>query len=162
LRETETAVTPVEHELDAPPWRRVEATLMAVSRAIRRAYDARLAELEINLSEASLLAFVHDHGPLTQTHLAGRLAIGRAATGSLVDALEGRGLVERRRLPGDRRVWLVAATREAEPILEQIGAIDRLLRDQLRSGVTKAERQRLDHTLLRLQRNLKTLLIDDH
>jgi hypothetical protein len=31
------------HELDAPPWQRVETTLMATARLIRDAYDARFA-----------------------------------------------------------------------------------------------------------------------
>ncbi len=53
----------VQHELDAPPWRRFESTLMATSRQIRRAYDGRLEKVDLNLSEACLLAYVVEHGP---------------------------------------------------------------------------------------------------
>jgi hypothetical protein len=31
------------HELDSPPWLRVESTLMATARLVRTAFDARLA-----------------------------------------------------------------------------------------------------------------------
>ena len=62
-------MAPSEHELDAPPWLRVESTLMATARAIRVAYDQRLAVYELNLSQASVLAYLNESGPLTQTQL---------------------------------------------------------------------------------------------
>jgi hypothetical protein len=71
----------VDHELDAPPWRRFEATLMATSKLLRRAYDTRLADIGLNLSEACLLAYVVEHGPLTQTQVAERIGMGRARPG---------------------------------------------------------------------------------
>ena len=69
------------HELDAPPWQRVEATLMATSRAIRRADDKRLDPLGLNLTEASILAYVNEHGAITQTRLARHLGVGRPRWG---------------------------------------------------------------------------------
>ena len=75
------------HELDAPPWQRVEATLMATSRAIRRAYDKRLDPLGLNLTEASILAYVNQHGAITQTRLARHLGVGRASMGAAIDVL---------------------------------------------------------------------------
>jgi DNA-binding MarR family transcriptional regulator len=147
-------VTSLEHELDAPPWRRVESTLMATSRAIRRAYDLRLAEIGLNLSEAMLLAYVDQQGAMTQTQLADRMSMGRPAMGAVVDALERRGLVERRRHATDRRVWLVAPTDAARSVVDQIATIDQALRTQLRAGISRAERQALAQTLLRLQANL--------
>jgi DNA-binding MarR family transcriptional regulator len=148
------------HELDAPPWLRVESTLMATARAIRTAYDRRFAGLGLNLSQASLLAFVADFGPETQTRLARRLGLGRAATGTLIDALERRSLVERRPDPDDRRVWLVAITEEGERTVDEITDIDRTLRNELRRGISKAERQQLAHTLLGIQANLARALED--
>lgn len=127
---------------------------MATSRAIRRAYDLRLAEIGLNLSEAMLLSFVDQNGAMTQTQLADRLGMGRPATGAVVDALERRGLVERRRHATDRRVWLVAPTDAARGVADDIDIIDQKLRTQLRAGISRAERQALAQTLLRLQANL--------
>lgn len=133
---------------------------MAVARTLRRAYDIRLEELGLNLSEAGLLAFVLEQGPITQTELARRLRLGRAATGAIIDVLEPLGLVERQRSPGDRRVWMVAATAGAAGVGARIDAIDRQLREQLRAGITKAERQQLAVTLTRLQHNLAAVVDD--
>ena len=76
-----------DHELDAPPWQRVESTLMSTARAIRRAYEIRLAQLDLNLSQASLLAFLCESGTCTQSRIASRLGMGRAAAGVLDEDL---------------------------------------------------------------------------
>jgi MarR family transcriptional regulator for hemolysin len=143
-----------KHELDAPPWQRVESTLMATSRAIRDAYDARYAELDLNLTQASLLVFLHESGPLRQTQLARRLGQGRAATGATVDLLERRGRVERQPDPSDRRAWLVTITPAGKDLVAPIGEIDRVLREKLRRDIPRSERQQLAKLLLRLQANL--------
>ncbi len=149
------------HELDAPPWLRVESTIMATARAIRQAYDLRFAGLDLNLSEASLLAFVEEFGPLTQTRLAERLGLGRAATGSLVDGLEERGLVERQPDPDDRRVWLVTITPAGKDLVREVNAIDEVLRAELRQGISREDRHQLAQTLVRLGHNLAKVLAEE-
>ena len=108
------------HELDAPPWLRVEATLMATARTIRQAYDRRLQPLDLHLSQASLLSYVAEFGPQPQSRVAERLGLGRAATGSMVDALEARELVRRRPDPDDRRVWLVEISGAGKEVVAAI------------------------------------------
>ena len=142
------------HELDAPPWLRVESTLMATANAIRAAYDDRLAGLGLTLSLASLLAYVADYGPVSQTRTAEHLGQGRAVTGTQIDRLESLGYVERRPDPNDRRVWLVAITPSGLDLSASIADVDRVLRAELRSGISRADRQTLAATLVRLQQNL--------
>jgi MarR family transcriptional regulator for hemolysin len=149
-----------ERDLGAPPRQTMESLLMATSRALRRAYDNRLAGVGLKLSEAYLLGHVHTHGPMTQTQLAEGLGIGRAATGALIDALERKGLVERSAHADDRRVWLVASTKTAAPIVEEVIAVDSALRQQLWTGVSPAERRHLSETLQRIQGNLAAILDD--
>ncbi len=127
---------------------------MATARLIRDAYDNALDGLDVNLTEASLLAYVVESGPLKQTSLADHLAIGRAATGNVIDRLEQRGLVERRSDESDRRVWLVAPTELGKDLAAQITTIDVELRQRLRLGIDRHERQMLASLLVRLQRNL--------
>lgn len=149
------------HELDAPPWLRVEATLMSLSRDIRRAYDLRLHELGLNLTEASTLAYTQESGPLMQADLARHLGIGRAAMGSLVDSLEELELVERRPKPGDRRVWLVAVTPSGGEVVRQVLKIDEKLRAELRAGISRKERRELAQLLNRLRENMGRVFLED-
>jgi MarR family transcriptional regulator for hemolysin len=142
------------HELDAPPWLRVESTLMATANAIRDAYDCRLAPLGLNLSTASLLAYVADFGPVNQTRVAEHLGQGRAVTGTQIDKLESRGVVERRPDPSDRRVWLVAITASGTELAASIADVDRIFRAELREGISRADRQTLAGLLVRLHDNI--------
>ncbi len=148
------------NELDASPWLRVESTLMATARLIREAFDARLCALDLNLTQASLIAYVTEFGATTQTHLADRLGIGRAAIGSVIDRLQQRGLVERHPKPDDRRVWLVDVTDSGREIAAEIAAVDERLRGELRHGIGREERQALSWVLTRLQHNLQSAIAD--
>lgn len=142
------------HELDAPPWRRVESTLMATANAIHAAYDQRLAGLGMTLSTASLLAYLAEFGPVTQTRCAEHLGQGRAVTGTQVDKLETFGCVERRPDPNDRRVWLVAITEHGRDTAARVAEIDEQLRGEFREGISRSDRQTLAALLVRLQENI--------
>ena len=149
------------HELDAPQWLRVESTIMATARAIRQSYDQRFNDLDLNLSEASVLAYVAEHGALTQTQIAKSLGLGRAATGALIDVLEDRALVQRQTNPDDRRVWLVEITIAGKELVEEVYVRDQILRKQLRNGITRQERQQLAAVLVRLGNNLASVLAEE-
>ena len=149
------------HELDAPPWLRVESTIMATARAIRQSYDQRFSDLNLNLSEASVLAYVAEHGALSQTQIAKSLGLGRAATGALIDVLEDRALVQRQTDPDDRRVWLVEITIAGKELLEEVYVRDQILRKQLRNGITRQARQQLTAVLVRLGNNLASVLAEE-
>jgi DNA-binding MarR family transcriptional regulator len=139
--------------LNAPPWQRVETTMMSAARDIRLAYDQCFESLDLNLSQASLIGYVAENGPMNQTQLAAALVLGRAATGSVVDQLEKRGLVRRVPDPDDRRVWLVENTDEGARVAAEIVRVDEQLRDRIRTGITRAERQQLADLLLRMSAN---------
>ena len=143
------------HELDGPPWTRVEATLMATARLVRDTYDHRFAELDLNLTQAIILVYVADFGPVTQTKIADHLGQGRAATGSTIDRLQARGLVDRHPDADDRRVWQIQVTRSGKDLVGRVTAIDEMLRTELRTGITRAERQALTAVLQQLQSNLR-------
>lgn len=148
----QTAVT--THELDAPPWLRVETTLMATARAMREAYDARFGPLGLNLTQASLIAYLSEFGPITQTQCADHLRLGRANIGAIIDRLQERGLVERHPDAVDRRVWLVSLSPAGAALADQVASIDEVLRGEMRAGISRAERQALASLMTRLQQNL--------
>lgn len=139
---------------ETPSWRRFEIAIIGTARRLNAAFNARTESLDLHLNQASLLAFVVDFGDSTQTALAEMVGLGRAATGTMIDHLETRGLLERRPDPNDRRVWLVAATDAGRDVVEQFYDIDRALRDELRRGISRDDRQQLAETLERLDINI--------
>ena len=146
------------NELDAPPWLRVESTLMATARLVREAFDARLKPLDLNLTQASLLAYVAEFGATTQTRLAEQMGTGRASMGSVIDGLQRRCLVERHPDPDDRRVWRVDITPEGRELAALVVSVDEVLRRELRHGIGREERQALSWVLTRLQQNLQSAI----
>lgn len=146
-------MNPAPHALDAPPWQRIETTMMSTARDIRLAYDQCFEPLDLNLSQASMIGYIAENGPMNQTQLAAALVLGRAATGSVVDQLEKRGLVQRVPDPDDRRVWLVEHTAAGAAASIEIVKIDEQLRSRVRAGISRAERQQLAELLLRMSAN---------
>ena len=80
--------------------------------------------------------------------------------GSLIDALENRGWVERRAKPGDRRVWLIAITPSGEQAARQVAKIDERLRSELREGISRKERRELSQLLNRLSENVSKIFAE--
>lgn len=128
---------------------------MATARLVRDAYDQRFAELDLNLTQAIILVYVADFGPVTQTKIADHLGQGRAATGATIDRLQSRGLVNRHPDADDRRVWQIQVTPTGKDVVARVTAIDETLRTELRAGISRAERQALSAVLQQLQSNLR-------
>src|SRR5690242_11885199 len=69
-----------------------------------------LAPFGLDARELAVLAVLAAGRPLSQLEAAGRLGVDRTTMVALVDALEGKGLVERRRSEEDRRRNVVELT----------------------------------------------------
>lgn len=134
-----------------PP--RVELALLGAARAVRHAFSQRVRAIGLSMTEAALVSFLADHGSLSQRELADRLQITPASTGAVVDGLEKRGLVERRADPRDRRVWRIVLTEAASVHVVEFRRVDTELRDELRQGLSRRERQELARLLGVLERN---------
>jgi MarR family transcriptional regulator for hemolysin len=138
---------------ETPGWSRVEGTLILAARSVHRLYDAAMAEVGLNLMEASTLAHLASAGQLTQVELARRIGTGRARMGVYVDSLSARQAVQREADPTDRRVWLVSLTPSGRELWLRSVEIDRIIRHFLREGTTRSERAKLDQLLLRINEN---------
>lgn len=78
-----------------------------------RALDLEVHELEplgIDIKQHAVLTLLADEGPMTQQELGQRLGIDRTTIVTVVDGLDQKDLVERRRSPADRRAYLLTLT----------------------------------------------------
>jgi len=73
-------------------------------------YEQEIAQVGLSVSGFLVLVVLDDEGPDTQTRLAERLSIDRSAMVAVVDELEEKGYVERRRSKGDRRTVPIHVT----------------------------------------------------
>lgn len=132
---------------------RVELAVLRAARSVRHAFRTRLKAIGLTMTEASLLSYVDDHGSLTQRELANLLMITPASTGSAIDGLVRRTLVERQADPGDRRVWRVVLTPQGAPFVAEFRRVDAELRAELRIGMARSERLLLARLLGVLEEN---------
>lgn len=151
---------PTAHLLGAPPWRRVEITMMSAARDIRLTYDRWYESLGLNLSQAQVVGFISANGPMNQTQLAAALVLGRAATGSVIDILEAEGLVRRVQDPADGRAWLVENTDDGAAMAVKVEKIDEQLRARMREGISREERQLMSNLAVRMADNAQQALAD--
>jgi DNA-binding MarR family transcriptional regulator len=95
---------------------------MSVARQLRGTSQATLAPWEITPAQLRALRALGHHGTQRMSELSDHLHIAARSTTEVVDALESRGLVERRPDPGDRRATLAELTELGASVLSAIRA----------------------------------------
>ncbi len=126
-------------------------TFWGVAHQLRHLRKKTLAPWDIAPSHARALGVLTREGALRLSELSDHLRIAARSTTEVVDALQDRGLVERRPDPQDRRATLVAPTDEGT----RVGAAIRASRDAEAEAyfsiLTDAERDELAGILRKLR-----------
>ena len=134
------AIAPSSDELIA----RIADELYLMIGSLRCAGTGRMVKAGISMTHLHILWVLEHHGDLTMTRLADLLDVSLSNATGLVDRMEERGLVERFRVPGDRRVVLVRASADGARIRDEIEA---LKQDGLRSILGRLEPAKLERVL---------------
>jgi DNA-binding MarR family transcriptional regulator len=107
-----------------------------------------LAPHGINGRDLAVLSAVASGEPLSQLEVAARLRVDRTSIGDLLDGLEERGLVERRRSAEDRRRNVVVLTAQGESTFETAERVRLDLEREFLAPLAQPERFRSDLRLL--------------
>lgn len=114
------------------------------------AVEEALRPLGIRTRHHSILSLLLEAGPQAQIALSERLRIDRTSMVTLVDQLEGQGLVLRKTAPGDRRAYRVEITAEGEQLLAEAELAISEAEAILLAPLTPKQRKRLQTYLQRI------------
>ena len=126
-----------------------------VAHLLRLEIDRRAAPYNLTRTKWLAISQLHEQPGITQSELAGRLELGAAATGKLVDRLVDRGFVERRADAADRRIKPLHLTDKATHLLRQLEIESGTLRRDLLGDLSPEEREKLRSGLLKLKTRLQ-------
>lgn len=124
---------------------------LSVSRRLRETSQETLAPWDINPSQFRALRVLNHHGAIRLSDLSGRLHIAPRSATEVADALESRGLVERRPDPTDRRATLVGLTGHGTGVLRAIRAARGTEAERVFDRLGPADREHLARILRQLQ-----------
>ena len=124
--------------------------LTRAAQQCRSYFDALTEPLGIHGRHFSVLAVLGEEKPLAQVEMSERLGIDRNTMVLLLDDLEARGLVTRRRDPRDRRAHQVSLTDAGRDVLAQSTALARRTNEEVFAPLSAEERAQLHALLSRL------------
>lgn len=132
--------------------------LTETARMYRKLLDRRLQPLGLSRAQWSVLAILAVRDGLSQSQLAEMLEIEKTTTGRLIDHVEKSGWIERRPIPGDRRLWGVYLTEQARPLIAEVERIVLGTRMDVLDGLSPKQQEALSHALLTVKASLTTAL----
>jgi len=123
----------------------------AVARRLREMSQESLAPWDITPAHLRALRVLKRHGPMRLSELSEHLQIVPRSTTQVADALESRGLIERRPDPGDRRATLVEVTGHGTEVLDEIRAARGTEAERVFGRLSPADRSQLARILGKLR-----------
>lgn len=129
---------------------RLSFLLKRASVLLDDAIESQLARLTINGREFAVLTVIDSEGPASQQRLASRIGVDRTTMVALIDALEERQLVNRRRDPTDRRAYVLEATPAGHKTRQDALKAVKLGEQQALAPLTSTESASLKQALHRL------------
>jgi len=119
--------------------------------AMHRDYLAAVAELDLSQRQTGTLWLINANPGVSQVELASALGMDRATMMAVIDRLEERGLVIRRRSKTDRRCQELYLTPAGQTILRKVKARIAKHEERFKALFTPAELEALFAALRRIQ-----------
>jgi DNA-binding MarR family transcriptional regulator len=148
-----TPASEIGHRPPALPAELVDSTLFLLARlgfGIKARAIEAFEAAGFSMYEYSVLATLSEQARTSQATIADALHLDRSQLVGVLDGLEERGLVERRRDPADRRRHTVSLTAEGKRQLVRLRSIMKRLEDAFLEPLDDDARAVLHDTLLRV------------
>jgi len=122
--------------------------LEAAIRELRCSATERLVREAVSMTQVHVLWLLDHHGEMPMSRLADLLDVSLSNATGIIDRMAERGLVERVRVPDDRRLVLVRVAEEGRRAMDEV---DGIRRDRIRSALRRLETPARDRLLLAMR-----------
>ena len=124
------------------------------ARLLRKLIDRRLQPLGLSRAQWSVLAILSNHEGVSQSQISHELEIEKSTAGRLIDQVEKSGWIERRPIPGDRRLWSIHLTDQARQLPVEIERVIMHAREDMLRGLSEEQQNTLTDLLRTVKLNL--------
>lgn len=131
-----------------------------LQRLITTAMDKELKTLGLTRSQLRIILHLSRQDGLTQVRIAEELEMGKVAVGGLLDRLQGKGLVQRRPHPTDRRATHIFLTAKAEALYKPIVESGRYVTEKMLAGISTRKQKELIDLLLTVKQNTQNIITE--
>src|SRR5712672_176925 len=142
---------------DAPTPVHAWLVMMKAMQAITRYALANLEESGLGISDFAVLEVLLHKGPLPVNVIGPKVNLTPGAISVAVDRLEVRGLVARAEGKRDRRVRVVALTKEGEKVISPVYHRHAVLLEHIFEPLSENQRLSLENMLKLLGRHAETM-----
>lgn len=132
--------------------------LKDISRLYSRNFERHASRHNLTLEQCRVLGHLSRQEGISQARLAYLTDIDPMTLGRILARMEGKGLIERRAVRGDRRVRALYLRRPSGPVLETIWKLRNVSQDEALAGLSKSEMKQLMDAMHRIHANLDALL----
>jgi DNA-binding MarR family transcriptional regulator len=136
---------PAPSDSDLELWQ----SIRSIYRAALKRLNARLRKERITFSQYNVLLALSREGPMQMNKLSENMLVAPANVTGLVDRMEKKGYVRRRKGEKDRRLYVIEATEKGTRVFTGISSRFRQYTGNLGSTLTREER---DSTLAALRK----------
>ena len=125
-----------------------------VARLMRKRFEQRARSLGLTRAQWQGLVHLAQNEGIHQSGLADILETEPITLLRILDKLEARGLIERRRHATDLRIWLLFLREAAHPLLAVLRDFGAVTRGEALASVGEADQERLFEILSTMKSNL--------
>ena len=125
-----------------------------VARLLRKRFEQRARSLGLTRAQWQVLVHLAQNEGIHQSGLAEILETEPITLLRILDKLEARDLIERRRHATDRRIWLLYLRDTAHPLLDILREFGATTRSEALVGISEAEQAQLLESLSSMKANL--------
>jgi DNA-binding MarR family transcriptional regulator len=113
--------------------------IRAIYRTALKRLNARLGEEGLTYPQYSVLLAIGQNGPMQMNRLSDYMLVAPANVTGLVDRLERRGYVKRKRQTMDRRLYVITLTEKGEGVFRKVSSRFQQYARGLSSGLSESE-----------------------